>query len=64
MEKPVAPALFKSLKRTGERAAEIATDESALRYENLLLEMLNASRARWKRDAIETAEYEGVAAEG
>ncbi len=64
MEKPVAYALLKSLKRTGERAAEIATDESALRYENLLLEMLNASRARWKRDAIETAEYEGVAAEG
>ncbi len=64
MGRPVASALLKSLKRTGERAAAIATDEGALRYENLLLEMLNASRARWKRAAIETAEYEGVAGKG
>ncbi len=59
-EKSAAPALLKSLKRTGERAAAIATDESALLYERQLLALLNASRARWRRGVIETADYEGI----
>ena len=62
-EKSTAPALLKSLKRTGERAAAIATDESALLYERQLLALLNASRARWRRGVIETADYEGISGE-
>lgn len=62
-EKSAAPALLKSLKRTGERAAAIATDESALLYERQLLALLNASRARWRRGVIETADYEGISGE-
>jgi hypothetical protein len=56
--RPVAPSLLKSLKRTGERAAAIATDESALLYERQLLALLNASRARWRRGVIEINDYE------
>ena len=62
-EKSTAPALLKSLKRTGERAAAIATDKSALLYERQLLALLNASRARWRRGVIETADYEGISGE-
>ena len=62
-EKSAAPALLKSLKRTGERAAAIATDESALLYERQLLALLNASRARWRRGVIEMADYEGISGE-
>ena len=62
-EKSTAPALLKSLKRTGERAAAIATDESALLYERQLLALLNASRARWRRGVIEMADYEGISGE-
>lgn len=62
-EKSTAPALLKSLKRTGERAAAIATDESALLYERQLLALLNASRARWRRGVIETSDYEGISGE-
>ncbi|MDO5115339.1 MAG: hypothetical protein Q4D58_04510 [Synergistaceae bacterium] len=56
-KKKTAVSLLKTLKRAGERAAEITDDDGALEYERRLFDMLNASRARWKREAIKTEEY-------